>query len=194
MRFLVDPHNITDYERSVSELKLVLLFWVAAAGKKATTAARSLSLLLEEGSTRFRSDDPFEIVSSYGDSLAEAMKRHGMGCHGAKSKCMLALARSGLDLKTCSVSDLESVVGIGPKTARCFVMHSRRGVRHAGLDTHVLKYMRDIGLDVPKSTPSGRKYAEVEEIFLRLADSSGMSVAEFDLDIWRRYSSRAKAK
>lgn len=192
MNFLVDPHNITDYGRSEPELQLVMLFWVAAAGKKATAAARSLCSLLEEGSRSFGSDEPFAIVRSYGDRLAASMKAHGMGCYNNKSRCMLALARSGIDLKSCGVDDLESIPGIGPKTSRCFLMHSRRGVRHAGLDTHVLKYMRDMGIDVPKSTPTGRKYAQIEKAFLEMADRSGMGVAEFDLDIWRRYSSRGR--
>lgn len=193
MDFLVDPYDITDFDRSESELQLVLLFWIAAAGKKATSASRALSSLLKEGSERFLLDEPFRIIAAYGDSLAESMRRHGMGCYNNKSRCMLALAHSGIDLNTCSVSELESIPGIGPKTSRCFLMHSRKGVRHAGLDTHVLKYMRDLGIDVPKSTPTGKKYAEVEAAFLVLADKSGLSVAEFDLDIWRRYSSRGRA-
>jgi thermostable 8-oxoguanine DNA glycosylase len=192
MDFLVDPHDITDYERTDAELQLVLLFWVAAAGKKATTAARSVALLLEEGKSRFCESDPFAIILSYGELLPHAMKKHGMGCYNNKSRCMLALARSGLDLKSCSVSDLESVPGIGPKTARCFLIHSRRGVRHAGLDTHVLKYMRDVGIEVPKSTPTGKRYVHLESLFLGLADKSGMSVADFDLDIWKRYSTRGR--
>lgn len=192
MDFLVDPNDITDYGRSDAELQLVLLFWVAAAGKKATSAARSLSSLLEEGMQRFSVEEPFSIVLAYGDSLAESMRRHGMGCYNNKSRCIRALALSGIDLKRCSVEDLESIPGIGPKTSRCFLMHSRRGVRHAGLDTHVLKYMRDLGFDVPKSTPTGRKYAQIEAKFLELADRSGMGVAEFDLDIWKRYSARGR--
>jgi thermostable 8-oxoguanine DNA glycosylase len=47
-----------------------------------------------------------------------------------------------------------------------------------------------MGFDVPKSTPSGRKYSEIESIFLDMADASGMSLADFDLSIWRKYESK----
>jgi thermostable 8-oxoguanine DNA glycosylase len=190
MGYLVDPHDITDFDRSEKDLQTVILFWIAAAGKKATTAARSLDSLLRRGEEMFGVSLPFSILEAFGDGLAEAMREQGMGCNNNKSRSMLALARSGIDLRTCSVEDLESIPGIGPKTARCFLIHSRRGVRHAGLDTHVLKYMREMGFDVPKSTPSGRKYSEIESIFLDMADASGMSLADFDLSIWRKYESK----
>lgn len=190
MDYLVDPHDITDFDLSEAELQTVLLFWIAAAGKKATTAARSLNALLTEGRDRFGVSDPFSILGRFGDSLAGRMRFHGMGCYNNKSRSMLALAHSGIDLKACSVDDLEAIPGIGPKTARCFLIHSRRGVRHAGLDTHVLKYMREVGFDVPKSTPTGRKYRELESVFLGLADASGMGLAEFDLAIWKKYESK----
>lgn len=190
MGYLVDPHDITDFDRSEKDLQTVILFWIAAAGKKATTAARALDSLLRRGEEMFGVSLPFSILEAFGDGLAEAMREQGMGCYNNKSRSMLALARSGIDLRTCSVEDLESIPGIGPKTARCFLIHSRRGVRHAGLDTHVLKYMREMGFDVPKSTPSGRKYSEIESIFLDMADASGMSLADFDLSIWRKYESK----
>jgi thermostable 8-oxoguanine DNA glycosylase len=149
-----------------------------------------LNALLTEGRENFGFSDPFSIVKGFGDSLAGSMKSHGMGCYNNKSRSMLALAHSGIDLKTCSVDELESVRGIGPKTARCFLIHSRRGSRHAGLDTHILKYMREMGFEVPKSTPTGKKYRELEVIFLGLADASGMGLAEFDLNIWKKHESK----
>jgi len=189
MNYLVNPNNITKFDMQEDELELLLLFWICAAGKKAVVAARNLSELLMLGSVRFGLASPFAIIRSFGTDLAPQMKSHGIGCYNNKSRSMLELAASGIKLKTCGVADLESITGIGPKTARCFLMHSRRGVRFAGLDTHALKYMRDQGLDVPKSTPSGRKYLELEAKFLELADRSGKTLAEFDLDIWRSYSS-----
>jgi len=190
MGYLVNPHDITDFDRSIKDLQTVILFWIAAAGKKATTAAKSLDSLLRRGKEMFGVSLPFSILEAFGDGLAEAMREQGMGCYNNKSRSMLALARSGINLQTCSVEDLESIPGIGPKTARCFLIHSRRGVRYAGLDTHVLKYMREMGFDVPKSTPTGRKYSEIESVFLDMADASGMSLADFDLLIWRKYESK----
>lgn len=193
MYFLVDPNNITKYDCTDEELQLLLLFWICAAGKKASTAARNLSRMLSYGKEKFGTDEPFEIVRRFGTDLADVMKDHGIGCYNNKSKSMLDLAAKNLDLKFCSVSDLESVHGIGPKTARCFLMHSRKDARFAGLDTHALKYMRERGMKVPKSTPSGKKYLELEKKFLQLADMSGKTIAEFDLEIWKYYSSAKKS-
>jgi thermostable 8-oxoguanine DNA glycosylase len=48
--------------------------------------------------------------------------------------------------------------------------------------------MRELGYNVPKSTPTKKKYLEIERTFLELADKSGMSIAEFDLAIWNKYA------
>lgn len=193
MIYLIDPDNVTRFGMSDPELEVFLLFWVCAAGKKAKTAAANLDRMLKYGRESSGKSRPFDIISFFGGGLPHIMKDHGIGCYNNKSRTMLALASSGLDLKTCSVTDLETIPGIGPKTSRCFMIHSREGVRHAGLDTHCLKYMREQGVDVPKSTPTGRKYLELERIFLDMADRSGKTLAEFDLEIWRRYSFRSDA-
>lgn len=191
MNYLVDPQNITKFNCNNEELQLLLLFWICAAGKKASTAAANLCRMLERGRDIFGAEEPFEIIKRFGSGLAEAMKSNGIGCYNNKSRSMLDLVSRNLDLSSCSVSDLESVIGIGPKTARCFVMHSRAGSRHAGLDTHVLKYLRSRGIEVPKSTPTGKRYADLEMIFLAMADEAGKAPAEFDLEIWRKYSSKS---
>lgn len=192
MSYLVDPNDITKFDSSDHELQTLLLFWICAAGKKATTAARNLDRLLLCGKDKFGLDEPFAIIRNFGSSLAVYMRNHGIGCYNNKSRSMLDLVCKNLDLSSCSVSELESVIGIGPKTARCFLLHSRKNARYAGLDTHCLKYMREQGIEVPKSTPTGRKYLELEAKFLELADKSGKTLAEFDLEIWKHYSSKGK--
>ena len=86
------------------------------------------------------------------------------------------------------MSDLETIKGIGPKTSRFFLMSSRQGVEYAALDTHILRWMRDQGIEnIPKSTPSGKRYLDLEQIYLKMVPE-GKSVGEFDLEIWREYS------
>lgn len=188
--FLVDPDNITNFKCSDEELQLLLLFWISAAGKKATTSAKNLEKLMKLGQEKFKTTEPFEIIRKFNSCLPEVLKSVGFGCFNNKAKSMLDLAYADIDLKNCSVIELEKIIGIGPKTSRCFLLHSREGCRFAGLDTHVLKYMKDQGIDVPKSTPTGKKYLELERKFLELAGKSGKSIADFDLDIWKKYSKK----
>jgi hypothetical protein len=101
---------------------------------------------------------------------------------GQYTKLTKAFRQSlNLNLKTCTIADLEAIHGAGAKTARYFMLHTRPNQRIACLDTHVIRHMRDLGLTDQKGTPGGKKYAELEQVFLNLADQSGMSVADFDL-------------
>jgi len=196
---MIDPTKITNYRLNQAKTEEVILFWVCAAGKNGVTAAKCLDGLLstwrERASTIKPKPSPFDIIryiSQVGD-LADEMKKHGIGCYNAKSKTFLCLVSKCMDLKKCTVEDLESVSGIGPKTARCFLIHSRPNQQYAGLDTHVLKFLRDKGHEVPKSTPTGKKYRDLETVFLKYVAESGMTVADFDLMIWNDYRNRKAA-
>jgi hypothetical protein len=196
---MIDPTKITNYRLSQAKTEEVLLFWVCAAGKNGVTAAKCLDRLLStwrERASRIKpKPSPFDIIrhiSQVGD-LADEMKNHGIGCYNAKAKTFLHLVGKSMDLKKCTVEDLESVPGIGPKTARCFLIHSRPNQQYAGLDTHVLKFLRDKGHEVPKSTPTGKKYRDLETVFLKYVAESGMTVADFDLMIWNDYRNRKAA-
>jgi hypothetical protein len=188
---MIDPEKVTNYNQTDKELEEFILFWVCAAGKNGRTAARSLYRLLTDLGIWFsKKFTPFGLIRMANDflDLAEWMRVSGIGCFNQKAKTFYALATSGLDLKTCPASDLESIFGIGPKTARCFILHSRRDAQHAGLDTHMLKHLRALGYDVPKSTPTGKKYLTLEKNVLYLAKEAGMSPADYDLMIWNKYS------
>jgi len=90
-----------------------------------------------------------------------------------------------LDLSTCTPQELEEIHGIGPKTSRFFILWTREGVRVAALDVHILRWLKKQGYDVPKNTPqNGKRYREIEEIFLAEADKRGMSPRDLDYEIW----------
>lgn len=201
---MIDPKNITNYNLSDAELEEHLLFWVLAAGKNGHTAAKGLNKLM--GFLNKYDSRPLEAVRLQGlysffnkePKLAYVLKDCGIGCYNNKAYTINDLSMSviayGLDLKTCAAADLEKIHGIGMKTSRCFILHSRKDARYAGLDTHMLKHLREVGIEnVPKATPSSKKlYLTLEKEVLSLADKAVMSPAEFDLMIWNKYSSGGK--
>ena len=108
----------------------------------------------------------------------------GIGCYNQKGNTIAHVGQ--LDLRTVTVPELESIKGIGPKTARFFVMSSREGVQHATLDIHILRWLVEQGVEcVPGQTPTGKTYARLEQEFLDRVPS-GLTPAEFDLVIWKR--------
>lgn len=190
---MIDPANITDFELTDEGLEEHLLFWLLVAGKTARVIAQRLDLMLDELDGH-PPGSPLDAFRRYRRSLPQYLKRHGVGCFTLKAKGIRHLGRAGLDLRTCELADLVAVPGVGPKTARCFLVHSRPDARYACLDTHVLKFLRDdLGApDVPATTPQSRsQYERLERVFLAEADRQGKPVAVLDLEVWRRYTRAA---
>jgi thermostable 8-oxoguanine DNA glycosylase len=185
---MIDPSKITNYKMNDYELQEMAIFWVCVAGKTAMTIARCLDNLLEELDAKDKS--PFDVIADIPtEKLAIKLKDNGIGCYTLKARAIKELATSNLNLRECSIDDLETIYGIGMKTSRCFVIHSRADAQCAGLDVHVLKFLKEKGHDVPKGTPgSKKKYIELEQIFLEYARKAGKTIAEFDLQIWNKYS------
>ena len=195
---MIDPDNITIYNQKHTELEEVLLFWILAAGKNAKTSALGLEKLLTQlaEAQGAKTREPFSLIRNVKkEKLALMMKACGLGCFNNKATSFKDLVNSGIDLKTCTVDELEEIHGIGPKTARCFLIHSRKGVEYAGLDTHILKFLGEQGYEVGKSTPSSKKkYRELEQAFISIAKKSGKSIADFDLEIWKRGKNKTMVK
>jgi hypothetical protein len=191
---MIDPTNITNYNMTTPQLQEFILFWVCAAGKNGKSAARAIDSLLKTwrpvAADFIKNPWPFDIIRqiSLRSDLPDEMRKHGIGCYNNKAKTFLQLVYSALNLKTCLVDDLEAIDGIGPKTARCFLIHSRQDQQFAALDTHVLKFLKDMGYKVPKSTPAGKSYKAIEKTFVYLAGVAGYTNAAFDLLIWNAYS------
>lgn len=185
--FLINPSDVIHYDRTDDELELFFLFCAVVAGKTATTQARLLNRFLL--SLPSQSSSPFARISSAIQSgvLLERLIESRLG----QFNRLVVLFEQALavNLRTCSISDLEQLRGVGPKTARMFVMMSRPDQRVAALDTHVLKWLNNNGIAAPKTTPSaGPIYEKLENEFLKLVDKSGMSVAEYDLMVWRSFA------
>lgn len=199
---MIDPTNITNYNLTDEQLEETILWWVLAAGKNGRRAAQSLESILHylrEAIPPHLADhglSPFFILRHYRlhlpysnlINLTALLLENGVGCYNHKARTIYELVNTKLDLRTCTAEDLERIYGIGMKTSRCFIIHSRPNARYAGLDTHILKFLRANGVATPKSTPTAKKYLELEQEFIKLADKSGKTIAELDLEVWNNYS------
>lgn len=186
---MIDPYDITKYDRTTAELEEFFLFCGVVAGKTATTQAR----LLENFLSGVFGTSPFDKIRRLirNGVLMDALKASKLGQYRRLEKFMIDAIE--VDLKNCNVSDLEAIRGCGPKTARMFLMHSRPKQRLAAIDTHVLKHLAQMNIKVPKATPpAGANYRRLEKDFLRLADEAAMDVAEYDLLIWSKYATKVE--
>jgi thermostable 8-oxoguanine DNA glycosylase len=188
MKYLIDPHNITDFNRSDAELEAFWLFCVLVAGKNSKIQAKKLANFLKPAVAAGIS--PFRYIELRQHKfLDEDIKAEKLGQYTRIHKCFIESLK--LDLRNCTVEDLEAVSGVGPKTARFFLTHSRPNQQFAVLDTHILKWL-SAKLDdvkVPKATPSGKKYRKFEKMFLQLCEDGGKTPAEMDLEVWSSIAS-----
>ena len=182
---LVDPRCVTKYDRTPRELELFFLFCIFVANKPAMRTAEKLTTIFGNISRL-----PRDYLRWLGPiRRMNLWRRHKLGQY---TRIEGAVAASlGLRLDVCLLSHLTDIPGIGNKTARYFLLHTRRDARYAVIDTHILKYLHAKGMTVPKSTPSTKGQYEVLE-YLWLdeikRDFPGMTAAEADLAIWRQYS------
>jgi hypothetical protein len=189
---MIDPTTITNYNRTQAELEEFLLFSIMVASKKSTTTAKKLDAFLKESKHWGVGDfSPLQYIAFLqgGDGLLmSSLKKHKVGQYERIRAAFAGVLQFYTKLNTVSVEELESVKGIGPKTARFFVAHSQKDAQLAVLDTHVLHYLRDLGINAPTSTPNGKKYQYLEKLFLEIAKLKNMIPADLDLQIWKMYS------
>ena len=181
---MIDETNVTNFKRTNDELLEFFLFAIFVRGKTAHIQAKKLDeflTLLGGIDTLTHHDD---------ERIDQTLRLVGAGQYNTLVPAVLETlvrVRENPDyLREATVADLETIRGVGPKTSRFFVLHSRAKQRLAVLDTHILRYLGDrTGLSVPRTTPTGKKYAELEEAFLLQADFEGVDPAAMDLAIWR---------
>jgi thermostable 8-oxoguanine DNA glycosylase len=184
----IEPSNITNFRRDQSELEAFAMFAIAVAGKKAAQTADKIHTFLGWSKTY---ETPFGFLSRLKkDEHMDVCLRHlKIGQYKRIHNAFLGIMN--LDLSTCTFDDLIRVRGIGPKTANFFLLHSREGYSGAVLDTHILRWMREVhGVPTPKSTPQGKSYLKYAALAENLIRSSypDKSLADADLIIWRKMS------
>jgi hypothetical protein len=189
---MIDPSDVTNPRRTDAELEEFLLFCVSVAGKNADQQAAKLERFL--GGRR-----PFAYIREIGAGrLGERLREVRLGKYALLGRSFMELSRSGADLRACGWEELTRFPGIGIKTAKFFVLHSRRGEMHGVLDTHVLSWMREhwdgSGPAVPRHSPQDpRAYRFWETVFFGMVSARHhrppgpvhVDWARFDLDLWK---------
>ena len=75
------------------------------------------------------------------------------------------------------------------KTSRFFIVWTRPEEKYAVLDTHILRWLRQRGVWTPERTPRyPREYERIEDTFIKIADSLGLTPRELDWKIWKESS------
>jgi hypothetical protein len=198
---MINPTTITNLFRSRQQLEEFLLFCILAAGKNAEQQATKLNLFL--GTTGEAA--PFFFIRELDrtpGALVAHMKRCKLGKYRDMSRAFREVAWMTEDLRTMPWQRLVLFHGVGVKTAKLFVLHSRGG-QHAVLDTHVLAWMQSRlgliplprGIRVPTVSPGSiGAYEFWETVFfglwlkrdeLPIAGERLSLWADVDLQLWK---------
>lgn len=171
----VSPERLTNFNRNQSELEQLIIFSVAVAGKTANTTAKAIERFFDGGILDYAA--PSHWLTAWlarGDEFVlDKLKAARIGNYNRLLKFFKEFVADTPTLKTLNVEALRKFHGISYKTAKMIVLHSKPAERHAVIDTHVLKFLRDvIGVkNVPKASPSSfRRYEMLEDTFLHWID------------------------
>lgn len=181
---MINPSQITNFSRTGHQLEELLLFSISCAGKNSDVQAEKLDRFLAGGL-------PFATVRNYHKAgvLVDTLKRVGLGKYKLLSEGFLQAATDKiLNLRKVNWPKLTQFTGVGLKTAKFFLCHSREDFTGAVLDTHVLNWLRGKypSARIPKVSPTNPiKYREVEAFFLAECFKIGATPAELDLHIWK---------
>jgi thermostable 8-oxoguanine DNA glycosylase len=185
---MIDPNFVHHYSSKKSVKEEFLLFCFSVAGKTAVIQAQKLDLFLKNLKELYGDDLlPFQLIQKAVKNhvLRENLEQVKIGQYKRLEHAFSEV--SFLDVETVSLEQLESISGIGPKTARFFLLYTRKNSKYAVLDTHILKWMKRTfpEIDIPKSTPTLKKYYQLETVFLNYCKENDLNPEDIDLEIWK---------
>ena len=229
----IDPYNITDFDRNSNDKELFLIFCIAVAGRSSVPIAAKVNRMfditkdcmpdkLPDNSTETmkwsaalmrtylnEGMSPFGCIGALCDEkcLGSFLELHSLGQYSRISKALRQLTRTrgGLHvIDRVTVDELIKYDGIGPKTARFFILHSFPNQKLAVLDTHILRHISEyvelslqhrVGkFNVPRTTPQAENEYKFWEIFwLGLCKANGKDPALYDLEVWKNKGGDAYA-
>jgi hypothetical protein len=165
-----------------AEAQYRLLYTVVVAGKSAEFARTAMQRFMADA----KDFCPYDWILHLDKAglLEKTMRSARMGCYSRLTRSFREIAVAAPDLMTAKPEELEKLHGIGPKSSRFAIMWVRPQERFAALDTHVLKWLRFLGHEAPKATPSGENYLRLERIILEEADKRGFNPRLLDAMIW----------
>lgn len=187
--------------RTEEDRQVFLIFCILAANARTDKAWPATQLFMSVIAEKHPDQSlPFDIINHM--TLPEVyleLQRTRVGQYSVKSRGVKEAANAFSSpsipgkLEWVYPEQLEQIHGIGPKTARFFILYTQPDADVVPLDTHILKFLRDRGYDAPKSTPpSGPRYRKLEQNFIGEAYSRNQTPQEFDFHVWKEY--RAKRK
>jgi len=198
---MVNPYNITNFNRSKSELEEFLLFCIVVAGKTAYIQANKLQEFLSSVTERLsmpQDSSPFQVLKKADEHgiLLEEIQKAKLGQYKKIHAAFEYLTNFHIDLSMTWPYFLEKIPGVGKKTSRFFLLHSDTNWKNriAILDTHILKFIKEnIDNRAPKSTPTIKvTYKYWEDLFLYWCECNNKNVADFDLEVWKSYAKKDK--
>lgn len=189
---MIDPANITNFNRTNDELEEFAIFSVLVAGKNSNVIAKRIPEVLCIDTMQTFNFTPFSFLANLGlERTADVLRGAGIAPYNRKARTLTELTNRGFDLRTCSFADLESVWGISYKTSRMIIVHSRPNVRTVIPDTHIRKGInRYFAFDpLPDHPPRNKKeFQRWENRFLYICDKLEREPASLDLEWWREFS------
>lgn len=173
---MIDPWNVCKFDRDDRELQEFWLFCILVANKNAARMA-----VVTDNICTGLTNPLYDLAKLSETDLHDRLVAHRTGQYKRIQSAILDSAK--LCLRTCSLSDLLNVKGVGDKTARYFLVYTRPNQRLAVIDTHIKKYLIERGYVL-----TGLSYAELEGLMLYEQGNSGMEMYDFDLWVWSRYA------
>ncbi len=183
MKLKTDLTQPKNFNRNQYELEEFLIICAFVAGKNSKMQYQKVEMLFDIIGNDITPFESLRNMTHY--EIMSLLVHIKSGQYARLCRCLFELSRSCLDLKTCSTEDLESIHGIGMKTSRFFITYSRENSQYAILDTHILAWLRNFDLTVPKATPNNKKqYLMLERMFLEKCAEKSLKPHELDIQLW----------